>query len=53
MLTLGKILDMILKYHRQAISPRLMIRKPWAWAIYQTWKWVDEHEKGTIEEEEK
>ena len=21
------------------------IRKPIAWALYQTWKWADEHEK--------
>lgn len=43
-ITIGKVIDMIANYHYEAvISPT--IRKPMSWAIYQTWKWVDEHEK--------
>ena len=44
-MTIGKIVDLILKYHKQAENPRLMIRDPWAWAVYQTWKWLNEHTK--------
>ena len=28
------------------------IRKPFAWAVYQTWKWVDEREKPRKEQED-
>lgn len=44
-MTLGKIIDKLLKYHAEAlVNPN--IHKPYAFAVYQTWKWVDEHEKA-------
>lgn len=24
---------------------KIIVRKPWAWAVFVTWQWVDEHEK--------
>lgn len=44
-MTIGKVIDRILKYHAEALI-RADIQKPFAWAVYQTWKWVDEHEKS-------
>ncbi|MBQ7222380.1 MAG: hypothetical protein IJS02_02815 [Bacteroidales bacterium] len=41
---LEKIVRRIINYHGEAIRGTF-IRKPWAWALYQTWKWMDEHEK--------
>ena len=43
-MTIGKILDFMLMKHTGAVlNP--MVNKPFAWAVYQTWKWVDENEK--------
>lgn len=43
-MTMGVIVDRILKYHADGLlNPH--IRKPFAWAVLETWKWVDEHEK--------
>lgn len=43
-MTIGNVIDRILKYHAEALlNP--VIKKPFAWSIFQTWKWVDEHEK--------
>jgi len=43
-MTLGKIVDKILKYHAEALL-RTDISKKYSWALYQTWKWADEHER--------
>ena len=43
-MTIGKIIDRILKYHAEGLLTPY-IKKPWAWAVFETWKWVDEHEK--------
>lgn len=43
-MTIGRIMDYILKRHAEALlNP--MVQKPYAWAIYQTWKWVNANEK--------
>ena len=43
-MTIGRIVDFMLKKHTEALlNP--MIYKPYAWAVYQTWKWVNENEK--------
>ena len=43
-MTIGNVMDRILKYHAEGLlNPA--IKKPFAWSIHQTWKWVDEHEK--------
>lgn len=43
-MTIGRIMDFILRKHTEAVlNPN--VQKPYAWAIYQTWKWVDENEK--------
>lgn len=47
-MTVGTIIDRILRYHTEALlAPH--IRKPFAWAVLETWKWVDEHEKARQE----
>lgn len=39
------IIDKIMLIHESAeISD--WIEKPWAWTLYQTWKWCDKAEKG-------
>lgn len=43
-MTFGKIIDKIIDYYFDAVS-NCVIRKPFAWAVYKTWKWVDKHEK--------
>ena len=43
-MTIGNIIDRILKYHAESLI-RTDIQKPFAWSVYQTWKWVDEQEK--------
>ena len=46
-MTLGKVFSHIQSLYQQAlINPT--IRKPIAWALYQTWRWVDaqEDERG-------
>ena len=43
-MTIGKILDMIMKYHNQA-ERDMRIFKPWAWAVYQTWTYLNKYEK--------
>lgn len=43
-MTIGEIIDKVIKYHAEALL-RTDIRKPFAWALYKTWKWVDEKEK--------
>lgn len=51
-MTIENIVDMILKYHAEGLM-RSDIHKPFAWAVYQTWKWVDSHEKSRKESEKK
>ena len=42
-MTLGKVFSHIQSLYQQAlINPN--IRKPIAWAVYHTWKWVDKQE---------
>ena len=43
-MTIGRIMDFILRKHTEAVLNPI-VQKPYAWAIYQTWKWVDENEK--------
>lgn len=48
-MTLGKVFSRIQSLYQQAlINPT--IRKPMAWALYQTWKWVDKQEAEKGEE---
>ena len=42
-ITFGKIIDSIIKKYDEAMK-RDNIYKPFAWAVYQTWKWVDINE---------
>jgi hypothetical protein len=43
-MTIGRIMEFILRKHVEALlNPS--IHKPFAWALYETWKWVDENEK--------
>ena len=44
-MTIGNVIDRILKYHAEALLDPV-IKKPFAWSLFQTWKWVDEHEKS-------
>ena len=44
-MTIGKVIDIILKYHAEALLDPV-IKKPFAWSLFQAWKWVDEHEKS-------
>ena len=39
-----KIIDKIMDYYFIAVSDYAIL-KPFAWAVYQTWKWVDKQEK--------
>lgn len=43
-ITIDKIIDKIAEFRKQALSGDY-IQKPFAWALYQTWKWVDQNEK--------
>ena len=43
-MTFGKVIDKILKYHAEALLDPV-IKKPYAWSLFQAWKWVDKHEK--------
>ena len=43
-MTIGKVIDHIIQEHNEAINNR-WIEKPMAYAIYQTWKWIDAKEK--------
>ena len=36
-ITIGTLIDRILDYHSTGIE-RKYIQKPWAWALYETWK---------------
>lgn len=43
-MTIGRIMDFMLRKHTEAVlNPN--VQKPYAWALYKTWKWVDENEK--------
>ncbi len=41
---LEKIVRRIIENHSKAVKGSF-IKKPWAWALYETWKYVDAHEK--------
>lgn len=41
---LEKIVRRIIEKHGEAVRGSF-IMKPWAWALYETWKYVDAHEK--------
>lgn len=43
-MTIGRIMDFVLKKHIEAVLNPI-VQKPYAWAVYQTWKWVDANEK--------
>lgn len=50
-MTIGRILDFMMKKHTQAVL-NSSVQKPFAWAVYQTWKWVDANEKPRREVED-
>lgn len=50
-MTIGRIMDFILRKHTDAVLNPI-IQKPYAWAVYQTWKWVDANEKPRKVEED-
>lgn len=44
-MTLGKVIDTLYRYIAVAWA-REYVRKPFSWALYQTWKWCDALEKA-------
>ena len=44
MITPSKAIDKLMENYNIALANRF-IRKPMAWAIFQTWKWADENER--------
>lgn len=45
-MTLGKIIDKLLEFYNLAnTSYNDHVKKPFSWALYQTWKWCDGREK--------
>ena len=51
-MTLGKVFSHIQSLYQQAlIDPT--IRKPMAWTLYQTWKWVDKQEAERGDEDDR
>lgn len=44
LITPSKAIDKLMENYNTALSNRF-IRKPMAWAIFQTWKWADENER--------
>lgn len=38
------------EYYKKAMKYPRSIRKPIAWSLYQTWKWVDANEKESDSE---
>lgn len=43
--TIGEVIDQLLK-NIELARLNYRVQKPMAWALYQTWKWFDEHERG-------
>ena len=43
--TIGEVIDQLLK-NIELARLNYRVQKPMAWALYQTWKWFDEHEQG-------
>lgn len=43
-MTFGKIIDKIIDFYFEAVSNDSIV-KPFSWAVYQTWKWVDKRER--------
>lgn len=43
-ITPSKVIDKFMENLDTAFK-RNYVRKPHAWALYETWKWVDENEK--------
>ena len=43
--TIGEVIDILL-LNIELAKKDFRIQKPMAWALYQTWKWFDEHEQG-------
>ena len=50
-ITLGDIVNRLVNLHEVAVV-RKDIKKPWAWALYQTWEWCDLLEKPKEAEQE-
>ena len=46
-MTISKIIDKIISYYFSAADNDAIL-KPFSWAVYQTWKWVDKQEKPRI-----
>ena len=42
-INVGSIINRLEKFYGQALAQKY-IRKPWAWALYQTWKVIDQIE---------
>lgn len=51
-ITLGKMIDKLMFFYERACNSQY-VRKKWAWALYQTWKWCDETEEWRTEDERK
>ena len=43
-MTLGKVVDYFISEYNKAIDSA-WVQKPISYALYQTWKWLDEKEK--------
>ena len=43
-MTLGKVVDHFVCEYKAALNNSFVI-KPMSYALYQTWKWLDDHEK--------
>ena len=50
-MTIGKVIDYIISFYYQA-KDNPAIHKPFAWALYQTWRLVDEYERKDDEQNE-
>ena len=50
-MTIGKVIDYIINFYYQAKDDPA-IHKPFAWALYQTWRLVDEYERKDGEQNE-
>lgn len=47
--TYQKAIKMLAEEYRKALS-QVSVRKPMAYALYQTWRYFDQHEKSRLTE---
>ena len=48
-MSLGEVVDYFIREYNLALNNE-HIHKPIAYALYQTWKWVDDKEKTRVKE---